>query len=263
MYIRTLILFITLLLIQNLQAQNTEIEVEGSIIIGNSQSETPTPGTIRWTGLDFEGWNGVEWLSLTAKPLNMDSEGNEFSTISIGTQVWMAENLKTSKYNDGTPIERVISNNDWFNLSTGAYSWYNNDSTSYESVYGKLYNGYTVETGKLCPTGWHVPTDAEWTILTDFLGGLGTAGGKMKETGTILWSSPNTGATNESGWSGRPGGVRFINGNFNSINEYVEWWSSTPNGDHHHSRSLDHDNDDVGDGITPNKNGRYVRCLKN
>ena len=152
-----------------------------------------------------------------------DYEGNTYQTIEIGTQTWMAENLKAVKYNDGTDIPFVVEVSAWAVLSTPGYCWYNNDSVSY----GALYNWHTVKTGKLCPTGWHVPTDNEWTILTDYLGGKSVSGGKLKETGTTHWLSPNTGATNESGFTALPVGYRDYSGGFNSIRNYGFWWTST------------------------------------
>ena len=155
-----------------------------------------------------------------------DNDGNIFSTVTIGTQVWMTENLKTTKYNDGTSIPLVTEGAKWAALLTPGYCWYNNDAAN-KNNYGALYNWYTVNTGKLCPTGWHVPSDAEWTILTTYLGGESVAGGKLKETGTSHWLSPNTGATNESIFSALPGGYRFVFGSFYFIGEYGHWWSST------------------------------------
>jgi uncharacterized protein (TIGR02145 family) len=154
-----------------------------------------------------------------------DYEGNLYTTIKIGSQVWMAENLRTSVYNDGTPIDKVSGGTGWTALTTGAYCWYNNDSATYEIPYGKLYNWHTVNTGKLCPVGWHVPTDAEWTILTTGLGGTGVAGGKLKETGITHWLSPNSGATNESGFTALPGGG--LTGTFHYIGSFGYCWSAT------------------------------------
>ena len=116
----------------------------------------------------------------------------------------MAENLKTTKYRDGTSIPLVTENTAWLNLTTPGYCWYNNDAAHYKSTYGALYNWYVLNAGSngwknVCPTGWHVPTDAEWTTLTTYLGGESIAGGKLKETGTSHWLSPNTVATNETG----------------------------------------------------------------
>jgi uncharacterized protein (TIGR02145 family) len=156
-----------------------------------------------------------------------DFEGNEYKTVTLGTQEWMAENLKTTKYNDGTPIQMVTDNEAWVKLTTPAFSWYNNDSTENKNTYGALYNWYTVNTNKLCPAGWHVPADGEWMTLTTFLEGFRIAGGKLKEKGTGHWKSPNTSATNETGFNALPGGYRSIEGVFNYIRISGYWWSST------------------------------------
>ena len=155
-----------------------------------------------------------------------DIDGNVYNTVIIGTQNLMAENLKTTKYNDGTAIPNITDNTAWTNLTTPSYCWYNNDATTYKATYGALYNWYTVNTGKLCPQGWHVPTDVEWTNLATYLGGMSIAGGKMKETGTTHWLSPNTGATNESGFLALPGGNRYDTG-FINIGSLACWWGST------------------------------------
>jgi len=155
-----------------------------------------------------------------------DFDYNHYSTVQIGTQVWMAENLKVSKYRNGDTILTGLSNSEWETATTGAYAIYNNDSAN-NLTHGKLYNWYAVaELRGLCPTGWHVPSAAEWTSLENFLGGPSVAGGKMKAVSS-LWNSPNTGATNESGFSGLPGGHRNLNGNYNHIGNYGNWWSST------------------------------------
>jgi len=159
-----------------------------------------------------------------------DIEGNTYKTVTIGSQIWMAENLKTSKYNDGTIIPNITDNTQWENNTTGAWSFYNNDDAN-NAKYGKLYNWYAVSSTtngnkNVCPTGWHVPTDAEWTVLTDYLGGESVAGGKMKEVGTTSWYSPNTGATNESGFTGLPGGLRSFIGYYGYIGLVGYWWSS-------------------------------------
>jgi uncharacterized protein (TIGR02145 family) len=158
-----------------------------------------------------------------------DQEGNEYKTIVIGSQVWMAENLKTSIYRNGEPIPHVTNNDQWADLNTGAWCYYNNNS-QLECPYGKLYNWFAVSDPRnLCPIGWHVPTNAEWNELTDYLGGE-VVGGKMKSAGTQYWSGPNTDATNWSGFSGLPGGLRFHFGTFDFMSDYGYWWSSTQNG---------------------------------
>jgi len=155
-----------------------------------------------------------------------DIEGNVYNTVIIGTQIWMAENLKTTKYRNGTSIPNVTDATSWDNLTTPGYCWYNNDDAN-KSTYGALYNWHTVNTGKLAPTGWHVPTDTEWSTLTTFLGGESVAGGKLKETGTTHWISPNIGATNEIGFAALPGGDHGSNGAFGYDGVYGSWWSST------------------------------------
>jgi uncharacterized protein (TIGR02145 family) len=157
-----------------------------------------------------------------------DIEGNKYKTVTIGKQIWMAENLKTTRFNDGTEIPLVDDNDTWAKLTTPAYSWYSNDQKEYKNTYGALYNWYAVSTNKLCPTGWHVPTNREWEALTLFPDGNRTAGGKMKEKGTKHWKSPNIGATNESGFTALPAGYRSIQGIFNYIGIASYWWSSTP-----------------------------------
>jgi len=139
-----------------------------------------------------------------------DGDNNNYPVVEIGNQVWMAENLKTTRYKNGTAIPLVADNAEWNNLTTPAYCWYDNNELIYKDAYGALYNWYTVNTGNVCPSGWHVPADAELATLTNYLGGLTDGGGKLKETGTTHWLSPNIGATNESGFTTRPGGVRHF-----------------------------------------------------
>jgi uncharacterized protein (TIGR02145 family) len=175
--------------------------------------------------------SAIQWQNFTnivemSGPVS-DVDGNSYSTVAIGTQVWMAENLKTTKLNDSQLVPLTTSTTDWKTLTTPGYCWYNNDATSYKDVYGAIYNWYSVSTGKLCPTGWHVPSDAEWTILINYLGGSGIAGGKLKETGTVHWDIPNQGATNETRFTALPGGARDLNLGFRSIRLDGHWWSAT------------------------------------
>ena len=155
-----------------------------------------------------------------------DIDGNVYHTVKIGAQTWMVENLRTTRYNDGTAIPLVTGNTAWGSLTTPGYCWYNNDQATYGSTYGALYNWYAVNRGKLCPTGWHVATDAEWTQLTDYLGGVWVAGGKMKEAGLSHWESPNEGATNSSGFTALPGGHRISAGSFYLLALHALFWSS-------------------------------------
>ena len=169
--------------------------------------------------------NEVEFI---AGNIVTDIDGNIYHTVTIGTQTWMVENLKTTRYNDGTAIPLVTDNTAWAALTTPGYCWYNNDAATYKNTYGALYNWYTVNTGNLAPNGWHVATDAEWTVLTTFLGGENVAGGPLKEAGTTHWGSTNTGATNATGFSALPGGFRNSNGgSFSFIGYNGYWWLST------------------------------------
>ena len=176
-----------------------------------------------------------------------DADGNVYHTITIGTQTWTVENLKTTHYNDGTAIPNVTDNTAWENLTTGAYCWYDNDSTTNKNTYGALYNWYAVNTGKLAPAGWHVPTDADWDTLSAYLGGDNVSGGALKDTGTTYWQSPNTEATNSSGFSALPGGYRSYNGDFSSIGNYGFWWSATEiNASSAYYRGLGYDGSHLG-----------------
>lgn len=155
-----------------------------------------------------------------------DIDGNVYKTITIGTQIWMAENLRTTHYRDGSAIPSITDNTAWITQTTGTYCWYDNDATAYKATYGALYNWYTVvDSRNLCPTGWHIPTNAEWTQLTDYLSD--NAGGKLKETGTTHWVSPNTGATNETGFTALPSGRRVVDGSYMYIGSDCDWWSTT------------------------------------
>jgi uncharacterized protein (TIGR02145 family) len=161
--------------------------------------------------------NGIpSWSTLSTTVTVTDIDGNIYNTVQIGNQVWMSENLKTTRYRNGGQIPNVTDNTAWGNLSTGAWSYYNND-VSNDPIYGKLYNWYTTLGDTLCPTGWGVPTDAEWTTLTTYLGGSDVAGSKMKTIGNGYWNDPNTGAINSSGFSVLPGGYRSNVGSFNGI----------------------------------------------
>jgi len=166
--------------------------------------------------------------NLTYGELN-DIDGNVYKTIQIGTQIWMAENLKTTKYNDGSLLPLITDEASWANLTTPAYCWYNNDSAAYKANYGALYNWYAVNTGKLAPKGWHVATDSDWTKLTTYMGGESIAGIKLKEAGTLHWKSPNDGATNESLFTALPGSTRNFDGSFDYPGIYGYWWTSTEN----------------------------------
>ena len=194
-----------------------------------------------------------------------DQQGNEYKTIVIGAQEWMAENLKTTIYRNGNVIDNLTDDSQWFGLTTGAWASYNNDN-QYDCPYGKVYNWFAVADPRyLCPTGWHVPTDGEWTTLYDYLGGLGSefAGGKMKTTGSQYWNSPNQYATNESGFSGLPGGYRDYYGDFSNVGYGGSWWSSSESGTlNAWKRLLSFDFGSAFKGTYDKRSGLSVRCLR-
>ena len=191
-----------------------------------------------------------------------DINGNEYHIVTIGTQTWMTENLKVTKYNDGSVIPNVIEDTIWNKLTSGAYCNYDNLENNSEE-YGRLYNWYAVNSGKLCPTGWHVPSDAEWTTLTNYLGGESLAGGKLKETGTLHWISPNTASSNETSFSALPGGYRFANGDFGGNGLYGYWWC-TPDSQMHTVwyRHMGNSYNSVYRNSDSKLCGFSVRCLK-
>jgi uncharacterized protein (TIGR02145 family) len=201
-----------------------------------------------------------------------DQAGNVYKTVEIGTQTWMAENLKTTKFNDNSSILNVTGNSAWSNLTTPGYCWYNNDEATNKPLYGTLYNWYAAKTGKLCPTGWHVPTDTEFKTLEMSLGMTqsqadvtlwrGTnEGDQMKST--TGWKTGENG-TNTSGFSALPGGYRYHqNGGFNNIGELGYWWcfnESAPTLGYY--RRLDGNNDGVYRDGTLKAAGKYIRCVK-
>lgn len=146
----------------------------------------------------------------------VDGEGNKYESIKIGTQEWLTTDLRTTMCNDGTPI------------NPNSYSWYNNDSLGQvTNGYGALYNWSAVKNCNICPIGWRVPSDLDYTVLSNYLEGSDVAGGKMKEAGQTHWKAPNTEATNESGWSGLPGGKLDRAGLFRQLGTFGSWWTST------------------------------------
>jgi len=201
-----------------------------------------------------------------------DIEGNEYPTMIIGNQEWMTENLRTTRLNDGSPIPLETSDQEWRNLISPAYCWYNNDESGYKNAYGALYNWYAVGTEKLCPRGWHVPSEEEWHALKAYLGGKTLAGGKLKSGRTSpddhpRWNKPNTGATGESKFNALPGGFRYIHLSrieFTGIGEYGKWWSSTGTSTGVAWCRLMYSNYSHLSSFTTGKpEGMSVRCLKN
>jgi uncharacterized protein (TIGR02145 family) len=162
-----------------------------------------------------------------------DIDGNLYKTVKIGTQTWMAENLKTSSFSDGTEIPYCPSSLSWTISTKGAWSYYNSDSIN-NRKYGKLYNWYAVSptsngNKNLCPIGWHVPSDEDWTILSDYLGGDTVSGGKLKEIGAINWANTNINVSNSSLFTGLPGGSRRVQGNYINLGYGGQWWTTIGN----------------------------------
>lgn len=255
------------------------LDVNGKIKISDDTS-SQVAGQIRWNNgeSDFEGYDGENWNSLTSKSIQgsvssgqvRDIEGNIYKTVVIGTQEWMAENLRTTKFNDGTnipysPHSSVLKILD--QSQSPAYTW--PDSIPANAFpYGALYNGYAPDSAKLCPTGWHLPNDAEWTTLFDFLGGTTIAGGKMKSTGTLsggdgLWKTPNNGASNSSGFSAVPAGSINNSGVYGNFNFNNDFWSGTePSSSNRRAHWLNHASDDVFSSQFSKIVARSIRCIK-
>jgi uncharacterized protein (TIGR02145 family) len=194
----------------------------------------------------------------------IDIDRNVYQTVKIGQRVWMAENLKVTRLNNGTLIPEVTDNTEWYWWRQPGLCWYNNDGFSYKLIYGALYNWYTVNTGLLCPEGWHVPSEAEWQDLSNYLGGADIAGGKLKEVGTIYWNSPNVGATDEYGFKALPGGSRTSRGEFIDIRLAARWWSSSEfNSMNSIARSVHYSTAGMTNPIRYNMEGLSVRCIEN
>lgn len=190
-----------------------------------------------------------------------DADNNLYHSVIIGTQEWMQENLSTTHYNDGSSIPLVSGNTEWGNLSAPGYCWYNNDENN-KVIHGALYNWYTVNTGKLCPSGWHVPVNGEWITLANYLGGESVAGDKLKESGSTHWGDLNR-ATNSTGFTALPGGYRTEEGFFVNIGVNALLWSSSillPSSSY--SAILYNNSSNLSRTGTMNTEGLSVRCLR-
>jgi uncharacterized protein (TIGR02145 family) len=192
-----------------------------------------------------------------------DQEGNDYKTIVIGTQEWMAENLNTGIYRNGDAIP-IMTPVNWQSATSGSCASYNGDN-NFECPYGKLYNWYAcVDSRQLCPLGWHMPTDAEWSLLINYLGGENTAGGQLKSAGTSFWTGSNTSATNITGFSGLPGGYRSFSGLFSQLNQGGYWWSSSAfDADYAWGRYLRFNEGFVNHNNSIKQMGKSVRCIRN
>ncbi|MCK4661303.1 MAG: hypothetical protein KAT68_00445 [Bacteroidales bacterium] len=209
-------------------SKTTDGTEAGSFTSNLTGLTTSTTYYVRAYATNANGTGYGSAMSFTTQQGVTDIDGNVYHVVTIGTQVWMAENLKVTKYNNGTAIPLVTTDNTaWGNLTAPGYCWYNNDQASYGNTYGALYKWATVNTGNLCPTGWHVPTDAEWITLIDYLAANGHSGAE----GTALkatsgWNSGGNG-TDNYGFSALPSGFRNYGGYFEDVGDYGGWWSAT------------------------------------
>jgi len=213
--------------------------------------------------------NENDWLGRTGI-FTDPRDGEEYKTIIIGNQVWMAQNLRASVFNDGTPIPLVTVDSLWWDLPTPGYCWPDNDAQSNKDTYGAIYNWHTVNTGKLCPVGWHVPSEAEWTTLTEFLGGREVAGKKMKDASSSFWEESydkTLRPTNESGFTALPGGFRGcaeeIQPSFEAMGTQCSLWSSTEEGYWQAVRYyIQSESNSLYKESSTKSGGDYVRCVK-
>lgn len=240
---KTLLFVISLIIFNfSLMAQDQLMEVEGAIQISQNNDPAPEPGTIRWTGCDFEGWNGVIWVSLTGNVKVgsvTDIDGNTYKTITIGTQEWMLENLKTTTFNDGTPITEWTFGNDWYNGNNQVpyYQWaetsdLNNlypDPLPFD-FYGALYNEFAMASGKLAPTGWRIPTEQDFLDLESYIASNGQAGNEGNALkSTYGWSPSSSNGVDTYGFNGLPNGYVSAFGTATGVPIINSWATSETN----------------------------------
>jgi len=207
-------------------SKGTQATIDMTYTLGDRLKFTGTSGNYSTVIIDIPTTNKTITFNLIAC---IDGDNNNYPVVAIGTQVWMAENLKTTKYNNGDFIATTSpASLNIISESTPRYQWAYNGNENNVSVYGRLYTGYAVTDNRnICPTGWKVPSRTEWLTMSDYLGGETVTGNKLKETGQIHWSSPNTTATNETGFTALPGGFRSYNGSFEYVGEYGQFSSTT------------------------------------
>ena len=257
----------------NLPASVSITSTGNTICAGTSVTFTATPTNggaypiYQWKlNGNNVGTNSTTYINsslVNADVVSVAMTSNDVSTVAIGSKFWTNKNLDVATYRNGDSIPKITVAATWASINYGAYCYYNNDSATYAALYGKLYNWYAVNDSRgLAPTGWHVPTDADWTTLTTTLGGLSVAGGKMKEAGTTHWQYPNMGADNSSGFTGLPGGYRD-NGPFANIGTYGYWWSSTEvDATNARNRDLFSGSSDLNIAANNKTFGFSVRCMK-
>lgn len=193
-----------------------------------------------------------------------DIDGNTYGVVKVGDLLWLDGDLKTNHLNDGTFIPAITDANTWIGLTTPARIWYDFQASTYSATYGQLYNWFAVNSGMLCPEGWHVATDEDWTNLVENLGGSDLAGGPLKEEGTTNWLDPNLGATNSSGFTARPGGSRsYVDGGFYNLGLVGYWWTSTEQTDFSaYQRIMSYNTREVQRSPDEKESGLCVRCVR-
>ncbi len=198
-----------------------------------------------------------------------DIDGNVYDVAQLANIYYLKQNLKTSRYRNGDLIPQIISGAEWATLTYGAWCWYNNDSAKYAATYGKLYNWYAVNDPRgLAPTDWFILKDEgkqqenDFTFLSNAYGGDGFAGGYLKDTGTLLWKTPNVGATNSYNFTGLPGGIRGSNGGFGNVGAYGCFWSATEDNPGAFYRFLYYNATNFTKASADKRSGFSVRCAK-
>jgi uncharacterized protein (TIGR02145 family) len=229
------------------------------------------PGTVYHVRAYATNSTGTAYgLDISFTTIMEDVNGNVYTIITIGMQSWLGENLKVTNYNDGIEITEVADNTEWENSVSGSYCWYDNNSGSDKTTYGALYNWYAVNSEKLCPEGWHVPSFSEWLDLMTFIGGGNESYGRqiggalLKESGTTHWDDPNY-ATDQYGFKALPGGLRSADGLFLSVKSNGHWWASRlwwAGGDNGTDFIMLNDSEGVSYGSVAKNNGLSIRCLK-
>jgi uncharacterized protein (TIGR02145 family) len=247
-------------LISSKQKAFIKYDASGNIVPGSlvlTDGRLPRPGIWKEVYIDI-------CCSISTTTTTSTEAPPPFPIVTIGSQIWSQVNLEVTTYRNGDPIPEVTDPTQWQNLTTGAWCYYDNDPAN-GLIYGKLYNWAAVNDPRgLAPTGWHIPTILEWVTLETTLGGALVAGGAMKEVGTTHWLAPNTGATNSSGWTGLPGGIRNFGAPFTGLGFYGDWWSSTElNATNAYYRGLWFNSSSVENSGTSNKQqGFSVRIIK-
>ncbi|MBT4338344.1 MAG: hypothetical protein HOD63_07130 [Bacteroidetes bacterium] len=235
----------------------------GSFVSELTQLDMNTTYYVKAYAINSIGTSYGSSVSFTTKDETVtDIDGNLYHVVTIGQQVWMVENLKVTRFRNGDLISNVTDQNQWYGLTTPALCYYDND-INYKATYGVIYNGYVVvDTRDICPEGWKIPSDQDFDELAAFLGYDDVAGGKLKETGTTHWEAPNTGATNETGFTALPCGSRGPI-SFMMLGKIAYWWSSYEKVTGHlQGRYIKHDEAKFGPNVNEKIRGFSIRCIK-